>query len=92
HIHIYHKQHLINKFEINITPFQQQQSILLFQLDKVDETWSLKPINQGFNGDLADLVKFFGGVIEEENDLTSGNERISQNENHNYDDSHNALA
>ena len=52
----------------------------------------MKPINQGFNGDLADLVKFFGGVIEEENDLTSGNERISQNENHNYDDSHNALA
>lgn len=92
HIQLYNKQHLINKFEIDTTPFQQQQSILLFQLDKVDETWSLKPINQGFNGDLADLVKFFGGVIEEENDLTSGNERISQNENHNYDDSHNALA
>lgn len=87
HIHIYHKQHLINKFEINTTPFQQQQSILLFQLDKVDETWSLKTINQGFNGDLADLVKFFGGVIKEENDLTSESETLLQNENHN-----NALA
>lgn len=92
HIQLYNKQHLINKFEINTNPFQQQQSILLFRLDKVDGTWILKPTNQGFDGDLADLVKFFGGVIEEENDLTSGNERISQNENHNYDDSHNALA
>lgn len=87
HIQLYHKQHLINKFEINTTPFQQQQSILLFQLDKVDETWSLKTINQGFNGDLADLVKFFGGVIKEENDLTSESETLLQNENHN-----NALA
>ncbi|BFN00568.1 hypothetical protein MOXK02_21260 [Moraxella sp. K02] len=92
HIQLYNKQHLINKFEINTNPFQQQQSILLFRLDKVDGTWILKPTNQGFDGDLADLVKFFGGVIEEENDLTSGNERISQNENHNYDDSHNSLA
>ncbi|HCN15225.1 MAG TPA: hypothetical protein DIS69_04055, partial [Moraxellaceae bacterium] len=87
HIHIYHKQHLINKFEINTTPFQQQQSILLFRLDKVDGTWILKPTNQGFNGDLADLVKFFGGVIKEENDLTSESETLLQNENHN-----NALA
>ena len=87
HIHIYHKQHLINKFEINTTPFQQQQSILLFHLDKVDGTWILKPTNQGFDGDLADLVKFFGGVIKEENDLTSESETLLQNENHN-----NALA
>lgn len=87
HIQLYHKQHLINKFEINTTPFQQQQSILLFHLDKVDGTWILKPTNQGFDGDLADLVKFFGGVIKEENDLTSESETLLQNENHN-----NALA
>lgn len=87
HIQIYHKQHLINKFEINTTPFQQQQSILLFQLDKVEAIWLFKPTNQGFSEDLADLVKFFGGVIEEKNDLTGGNEMRLQNENHN-----NALA
>ena len=87
HIQLYHKQHLINKFKIDTTPFQQQQSILLFHLDKVDGTWILKPTNQGFDGDLADLVKFFGGVIKEENDLTSESETLLQNENHN-----NALA
>jgi len=52
-------------FSLNGSNFLQEKAIMMVEIYKKDGQWRLNCFGQGFAGGMDDLVRFFGGVVED---------------------------
>lgn len=53
-------------YDYTANEFGQTKASMLIQVYKKDDTWRISNVAQGFNGGLADIVRHFGGVVDDE--------------------------
>lgn len=58
-------------FSLKGTNFQVEKAIMLVEIYKKDGQWRLNCFGQGFAGGMADLVRFFGGSVDEATPTTN---------------------
>lgn len=56
----------VARFAFSGTDFQDEKAVMLGELYRKDGTWRFNAVGQGFNGGLAELVRYFGAEIIDE--------------------------
>ena len=64
-INLQSQQQTVASFPIDGSMFQQEKALMALELYKKDNVWRMNAVGQGFNGELAALIKHFGGEVAE---------------------------